>query len=97
MFRKARLRHAERALKDAVHHYDRWRFGNTPSQDEDEQKRIYALIRRVEKLGGDAEECFDAVFTRYDRDYLLAEAMPEVFERIREDHSNYWYVVRKAS
>jgi hypothetical protein len=90
--RAGRLRQAERALKDAVHRWEHWSFGHTPSQKEDDRENIYGLIRRVEELGGDALDVID-----YSYRHMLSYAMPDTFEQVRASHGNGWDTVRKEA
>lgn len=91
--RRARqLRTAERALKDAIYRKEKWSFANSPSETEDQDERIYGLIRKVERLGGDALEV-----VAYPYEFMCYDAMPEVFERVHKAHGNGWDTKRIES
>lgn len=45
-----RIRRTERKLRDAEWHYDKWSFGNKPSEDEDEEANIRRLKTKLEEL-----------------------------------------------
>ncbi len=53
-WRRWRLERAELALADAEHHLRKWGFGNTPSEDYRERRRIEKLRAKVVRLGGEA-------------------------------------------
>jgi len=89
--RERNLRQAERRLKDAIYNLEHWSFADRPSRREDRLEDIYWLIRRVEILGGDA-----LALMPYRWEYLVAEAMPEIFKRVRTGYTSspYWETVR---
>lgn len=86
-FRRWRLRRAENALRDAAWRIQKWGFpGVYPSDKERSRNHYYRQIRRVHKLGGEPL-CID-----YVRDYHVADALPEAYERVRDGWE--WVTVR---
>lgn len=82
-----RLRATRRALEDAIYNRDKWGFADRPSEREDREAHIHKLIRRLHALGGDV---FDAV--PYDEEYLISDALPELYEWKRQPGNTkpYW-------
>lgn len=79
-------------LNDAVYRKDHWGFSMIPSEKKAQNARIHNLIRRVESLGGNALKEIDHSY-----EYMVVDAMPEVFERISKYNPSRYETVRRSS
>lgn len=87
-----RIRRRERvrlAIEDEFHDLRKWGFADRPSDEDARVRRIGRLVRKFEKLGGDALSIYEVRTSE-----IAAEAMPDVFEWKPAYPDNGWKTVR---